>query len=169
MKRTRYILLGVAMVLILACAFGFYEDAYFAKTAAVVVTDATTYSVLADNTGKTHIIPDETAGCTISLPAEADGLNYTFIYGGAAADAHDHIITSGSDTNFFYGGVAFIDSDAGAGADELSTVYSDGNSNSKLTINNISIGTKVEFYCDGTHWYLTGIVISDTVPTLADQ
>jgi len=133
----------------------------------VLVTDAATYAVLAANTGMVHVIPDASQGITISLPAEAAGLNYKFIYGGAAADASNHIITSGSDTNFFYGGVAFIDVDAGAGADELSVVYSNGSSNSSLTINVIAAGTYVEFFCDGTHWYINGTIISATAPTIA--
>ena len=135
----------------------------------VLVTDAGTYAVLAANTGMVHVIPDAGQGITISLPVEAAGLNYKFIYGGAAADASNHIITSGSDTNFFYGGVAFIDVDAGEAADELSVVYSNGSSNSKLTINVIAAGTYVEFFCDGTHWYVNGTIISATAPTIAGQ
>jgi hypothetical protein len=138
--------------------------------AIVTVTDETPHSLSAANTGKVHVIPDMAANSTLNMPAEAAGLHYVFIYGGAADDAHDHTFDTGSDTNFFYGGVAFADTDAGDAADEINAgVYSDGDSNSKLTINNISIGTKIEFYCDGTHWYVTGVVYSDTVPSFADQ
>lgn len=136
----------------------------------VTVTDAATYAVLAANSGKIHVIPDETQNCNINLPAEVAGLYYVFIYGGAADDAHDHTIDSEDNAKFFYGGVAFADTDAGAGADEINAgVYADGNSNSQITISNISTGTKVEFYCDGTHWYVTGIVFSDTAPAFADN
>jgi len=135
----------------------------------VVVTTGT-YTVLAANSGKIHVIPDLAGNTSIDLPAEADGLHYKFIYVGAADEAHDHTIDSESDTNFFIGGVAFADTDAGAGADEINAgVYSDGNSNSKLAINNASAGTVVEVFCDGTNWYVTGRVFSDTVPAFADQ
>lgn len=136
----------------------------------VVVTDAATYTVLAANSGKVHLIGDLTQNTTINLPAEADGLYYKFIYIGGAADAHDHTIDSESNDNHFIGGVAFIDSDAGAGADEIHAgVFSDGNSNSILTLNNLTVGSWIEVHCDGTDWYLTGLVLSDTVPTLTDQ
>jgi hypothetical protein len=136
----------------------------------VVVTDAAEYDVLAANSGKVHIITDLSQNTSIDLPAEADGLYYEFWYCGGVADAHDHTIDSENDTNYLIGGVSFIDTDAGAGADEAHAgVYSDGNSNSKLTINNIAAGTVIKVRCDGTNWYVTGIVLSDTAPAFADQ
>jgi len=136
----------------------------------VVVTDAATYSVLAANTGKIHVIGDLSQNTAINLPTEAAGLYYKFIYCAAAVEAHDHVIDSEANANFYIGGVAFIDSDAGDGADELHAgLYSDGNSNSELDLNNIATGTWIEMYCDGTNWYLTGLVLSDTVPAITDQ
>ena len=137
--------------------------------AAVAVTDAASYSILASNTGKTLVVGDLTQNTALVLPVEAAGLYYRIIYAAAAADAHDHTINSEADANYFIGGVAFIDLDAGFAADELSTVYSNGSSNSKLTINNAGAGTVVELYCDGTHWYVSGTIISDTVPAFANQ
>ena len=40
----------------------------------VKVTDAATYTVLAANSGKTHMMPDLTADCVLTLPTAADGL-----------------------------------------------------------------------------------------------
>lgn len=137
--------------------------------APVVLTDAATYDVLAANSGKLHVIPDMTQGCTISLPTEASGLFYEFIYGGAAAEAHNHVITSGADLNFFVGGVVHFDADAGPAADEVVPVYADGNSNSKLTLNVIEVGSRVIVWCDGTRWYVTGTVVAATAPAFADQ
>ena len=131
-------------------------------------SDATTV-ILATNSGKLHVIPDMDADSDIALPTAAAGLYYEFMYGGAAADAHDHTIDTGADANFFTGGIAFIDLDAGAGADELSTVYPDGDSNSILTVNNIGAGTRILLWCNGTVWYLSSTVISDTAPSFADQ
>jgi len=136
----------------------------------VTVTDEAGYDILAANTGKLHVIADLSQDTTLDLPAEAAGLYYKFIYVGAAAESHDHNIDSESDTNFFIGGIAFADTDAGEAADEINTgVYSDGDSNSILNLLNIAAGTVIEIYCDGTNWYLFGIVFSDTVPTFADQ
>ena len=133
--------------------------------APLVVTDATTYTVLVGNSGRIHVFPDLTASCTATLPAPAAGLNYTFWYGGAAADAHDWVITTASDTNYFVGGVVFLDQDG----DAISGVYADGNSNSKLTVVKPEVGTEVRVRSDGTLWYLNGRVHSVTVPALADQ
>jgi hypothetical protein len=138
--------------------------------APVVVTDAAEYNVLVANSGKVHMIGDLSQNSVIDLPAEAAGLYYEFWYIGGAAETHDHTIDSEANANFFIGGVSFLDIDAGDAADEVHVgIYSDGDSNSILTLNNLSAGTKLIFWCDGTNWYMTGQVISDTVPSLADQ
>lgn len=133
----------------------------------VVVTDAATYTVLAANSGLWHVVPDLTADCTITLPTPAAGLNYTFIYGGAAADAQDWIIDTGSDTNYYVGGGLHVDSDAGAGADECVPVMADGNSNSICTVLTPQGGTKVEVWSDGTLWYTNAMVVSASASALA--
>lgn len=131
----------------------------------VVITDAATYTVKDYNSGVLHIVPNLTADITITLPTPKKGLSYRFWYGGAAADAQDWLITTGSNTNYFVGGVKFSDQDT----DVMAPVYSDGNSNSKLTVLTPEVGTWVEIVSDGTVWYLNGDVFSATVPTLADQ
>lgn len=135
----------------------------------VLVTDAAAYTVLAANSGKTHIMPDLTADCAITLPTPADGLEFTFIYGGIAADAQDWNFTTGSDTNYFLGGLVHIDTDANAAGDEAVPIAGDGNSNSKLNVLVPDVGTRVNFTCDGTNWYLDGVVVAATVPSFADQ
>lgn len=135
----------------------------------VVVPDAATYSVLAKNSGKTHIIPDLTADCTITLPNPADGLEFEFLYGGVAADAQDWIITTGSDTYYYLGGLVHADHDAGSAGDEIVPIAGDGNSNSKVTVLTPHVGTRIKMVSDGTNWYLSGTVVSATVPTFADQ
>jgi len=136
----------------------------------IIVTDATPYTVLAANTGMVHVIQDLSQNTVIDLPAEAAGLYYPFIYADAAVETHDHTIDSEAAANFFIGGVSFLDTDAGDAADEVHLgIYSDGNSNSILTLLNLAAGTEFSFYCDGTNWYLSGQILSDTVPTLTDQ
>lgn len=135
----------------------------------VAVTDATTYAVLVADSGRLHVLPDFTATCTLSLPAAAAGLEYEFMYGGAAADAQNAVISTGADTNYFVGGVVHLDANAGSAGDEVVPLASDGNSNSKLTLVTPGLGTWVKVVCNGTTWALVGYVVSDTVPTLGDQ
>lgn len=135
----------------------------------VSITDAATYTVLVANSGKVHVLPDLTATCTIALPAVAAGLEYTFISKAVAADAQDWKIQSASATNFFLGGVAFADTDAGAGADEIHAgIWSNGTSNDFLNVVTPGAGTRIYMICDGTNWIVNGVVFSATVPAFAD-
>jgi hypothetical protein len=127
-------------------------------------------TIVASETGRVFLIRDLTANTTFDMPAEAAGLWYEFVYVGGVADTHDHTFDTGADVNYFIGGVSFLDSDAGDAADEVHLgLFSDGNSNSKFTINNITAGTRVLMVCNGTNWYISGVVVSDTVPAFADQ
>ena len=136
-----------------------------------IAAATTAYTVLADSSGLTHYIADLTGSCTFTLPTPKAGLWFEFVYSGGAADAQNWIIDTGSDTNFFVGGVSFLDTDAGDAADEVHLgVYSDGNSNSKLTVVVPAAGTRVKVEStNGTTWHVSGIVIAATVPTMADQ
>ena len=132
----------------------------------VSITDAATYTVLADNSGLTHYVPNLTANCTITLPSPKAGMSFEFAYSGVAADAQNWVITTGSDTNYFDGGVQFIDNDT----DVVAPVQPDGNSNSKLTVVTPDVGTRVRVESrNGTLWTLSGFVGSATVPSFADQ
>lgn len=135
----------------------------------VDIGDNTTYTLLAANSGKPHIIPDLTATITISTPTEAAGLEFELIYSGVAADAANWVIDTGSDTNFFLGGVLWADTDAGTGAAEVVAFNPDGNSESKLTAVTPDVGTVIKLLCDGTHWIVSGVVASATTPSAADQ
>lgn len=135
----------------------------------VNVTDAATYTVLAADSGKVHIIPDLTATCTLTLPTAAAGLEYVFIGKGVAADAQDWVFDTGAAAAFYLGGLAFADTDAGAGADEINAgVFPDGNSNDIMTIVAPGAGTRIHLICDGTNWIVNGQVFSATIPTFAD-
>lgn len=134
----------------------------------VAVTDADT-SLSAAASGKPHTVADVSADRTFTFPTPAAGLTYRFYPKLNAADGHDWIFTTGSDTNYFVGGVMFLDTDAGAGSDELVLTVPDGNSNSKFQVNLPQPGTMLTFLCDGTLWTVAGIVCSTTAPTFADQ
>ena len=136
-------------------------------TAVVTVPDNATYSVNANDSGQIHRIVDQSQDVTITLPTEASGLHYTFVYGGAADDGHDWIIKTTGNSNWFLGGVVCLDPDDG----DVLPVYADGNSNSQLTVELPNTGTRVEVYCDGTYWTLNGYVVTstDTGAVFADQ
>lgn len=132
----------------------------------VSISDATTYTVLSDNSGIMHYFPDFTSTCTATLPTPKAGLWFEFAYSGVAADAQNFVITTGSDTYYFKGGLQFIDNDS----DVVAPIAPDGNSNSKLTVVTPDVGTRFRIECaDGTHWNLSGFVGSATIPSFADQ
>jgi hypothetical protein len=132
----------------------------------VSIPDATTYTVLSDNTGIMHYFPDFTSTCTATLPSPKAGLWFEFAYSGVAADAQNFVITTGSDTNYFIGGLTFIDHDS----DVVAPVNPDGNSNSKLTLVTPASGTVLRIEsANGTTWVVSGFAASATVPTFADQ
>lgn len=136
----------------------------------ISVADAATYTVDPDNSGLVHYLPDLTADIVITLPTPQIGLWFEFAYTGAAADAQDWLIDTGSNTHFYKGGVVHIDSDAGDAADEAVPVRSDGNSNSKFTVLTPDVGTRVRIEsADGTTWNIIGQVVSTSAPTMADQ
>ncbi len=105
----------------------------------------------------------------LTLPTAADGLHYRFVYAGNAADAQDFQINTGSDTNFFIGGVVQHDTDDGG--DDTAVYHPNGSSNSRVNLLTPDAGTVVECWCDGTNWFLSGKLVSttDTGVTFADQ
>jgi hypothetical protein len=131
----------------------------------IVITDASTYTVKPYNSGVLHVFPNLTADITVTLPTPKKGLSYRFMFGGAAADAQDWIFVTGSASNYFVGGVAWLTD----GTPDIEVVYSDGNSNDNLTVLTPEAGTWIELVCDGTVWYLNGQVVSTSgTPVIAD-
>lgn len=134
------------------------------KFSPVAVTDAATYAVSKYNSGLTHYVPDLSQDCAITLPTAEAGLEYTFIYGGVAADVSDWNISTGSNTNFYLGGLLYV-----ATTPAAASVAGDGNSNSIVNVLTPAPGTRVHLHCDGTNWYLSGVVASASAPTFGDQ
>ena len=132
-----------------------------------------TTSLDAASSGKTVIIGPAAAGLAgdiiITLPAAADGLFFRFVYVGGAADAQDFQLNTGSDTNFFIGGVAQQDTDDGG--DDTAVFHPDLNSNSRINFLTPDSGTWAECFCDGTNWFINACLVSttDTGVTFADQ
>ena len=132
-----------------------------------------TGAITAAMSGRDIIVGPLAAGLAadsiFTLPTAASGLKYRFVYVGGAADAHDFQINTGSDTNFFIGGVTQSDTDDGG--DDAVSYYSNNSSNSRINVLTPGAGTTVDVYCDGTNWFLSGLVVSttDTGVSLADQ
>ena len=87
----------------------------------ITITNAT-------HSGRTILVPDGGQDNTYTLPAPIAGSVFRFVYAGGAADATDAIIITPGNTNFYIGGVTFLDTDG----NEVSSVFSDGNSNSSI-------------------------------------
>ena len=118
----------------------------------------------ATHSGRVLLVPDGTQDNTYTLPAPIAGSVFKFVYAGGAADATDAIIVTPGNTNFYIGGVTFLDTD-----DAISAVFSDGNSNSKIQIN-VPAGFDVTIVgLDTTNYQIFGTVTSATAPTFADQ
>jgi len=139
---------------------------YVAPTASTAM--AGTITLTAAQTGKTIFIGATTANTAITLPAEVAGLNYKIVYTNSAAEAQSYTIGTDAAANFFIGGLAFLHVGSSGSTNAIAGVYSNGSSNSLITLVAPAAGTYVELICDGTHWYVTGQVVSATIPTIAD-
>lgn len=133
----------------------------------VSVPDGTTYSFLAKNSGKIHLIPNLTADCTFTLPTAENGLGFELWYTGTAADAQDWIVNTASTATLFIGGLVHLDTDANSAGDEVVVVDADASDDDTMTILTPEAGTRVALISDGSSWYVTGYVASATVPTFA--
>lgn len=134
----------------------------------VSVSDANT-TILAANSGKPHIVANVSADRTFTLPSPSAGLDFEFIADVVAADGHDWIIDTGSNTNYFTGSIVHVDTDANDAGDEIVVVAPNGSSNSKLQINVPQGGTRVRLISNGTTWNVSGFAVSATAPAFADQ
>ena len=132
----------------------------------VALADANTSLTAADNAGRVNIIPDVTGNRIYTLPSPSAGLHFKFIYGGVAADASNPIISTGADANFISrGGIVFHDIDGNA----ISSVFPNGSSNSKLTVN-VPESIEINFIAlDSTNWAIWGVIAADTAPAFGDQ
>lgn len=118
----------------------------------------------ATHSGRILLVPDGGQDNTYTLPAPIAGSIFRFVYAGGAADATDAIIVTPGNTNFYIGGVTFLDTD-----NEVSAVFSDGNSNSSIQIN-VPAGFDVTIVgLNTTNYQIFGTVTGATAPTFADQ
>jgi hypothetical protein len=131
----------------------------------VVLADGDITITKATHGGRINLVPDGGQDNTYTLPAPEAGVSYRFVYAGGAADATDAIIVTPGNTNFYVGGVTFLDTDG----NEVSSVFSDGNSNSSIQLN-VPAGFDVTIIgTDSTNYQIFGNVTSTTAPAFADQ
>lgn len=132
--------------------------------APVFVSDATPYTVLAADSGKLHIILEQTSNITLNLPVIAAGLSYKFILGGVATEAQNWIIVA-TTPSFYNGGVIWTDLDDAE--NNVAAVYGNGSSHLTLTVTTPAAGTEIEIYSNGTEWFVHGAVVSDSTPAFS--
>ena len=118
----------------------------------------------ATHSGRALAVPAIGGNRTITLPSPVAGQTYKFFYAGAAEETENLIIITPGNTNFFIGCVAHLDSNA----DNVS-VYSDGNSNSKLTLTDFGCFEINILAKDSTNYYIWGYAEGADVPAFADQ
>tara|TARA_R100000951_G_scaffold115606_1_gene124240 strand:+ start:443 stop:949 length:507 start_codon:yes stop_codon:yes gene_type:complete len=118
----------------------------------------------ATHSGRTLVVPALAANRTITLPAPVAGQSYKLIYGGAAEETENLIILTPGNTNFFLGGIVHLDSNA----DNVS-VYSNGSSNSSLTLTDSGLFEVNIMAKDSTNYYIWGYAEGADAPAFADQ
>lgn len=129
--------------------------------APVFVADATPYTVLAANSGKLHVILEQTSSITLNLPVIAAGLSYKFVMGGVATEAQNWVIVA-TTPSFYNGGIAWTDlNDAES---NLAVVYANGTSHLTMTVTTPAAGTVIEIHSNGTEWFVHATVVSDSTP-----
>jgi len=118
----------------------------------------------ATHSGRILLVPDGSQDNTYTLPSPIAGSTFRFVYAGGAADGTDAIILTPGNTNFYIGGVTFLDTD-----NEVSAVFSDGNSNSSIQFN-VPAGFDVTIVgLNTTNYQIFGTVTGATAPAFADQ
>ena len=126
-----------------------------------VTADATLTS---SDSGKVILVGPAAAGVasntTITLPTAAEGLWFRFTYMGGAADAHWVKIATGSDTNYYIGGIVQHDPDNGG--DDTVVYHPNLSDDATLQWVTPDSGTWTECWCDGTNWFVNGTVVSAT-------
>ena len=119
----------------------------------------------ATHSGRILLVPDGGQDNTYTLPAPIAGSMFRFVYSGGAADATDALVITPGNTNFYIGGVTFLDTDG----NEVSSVFSNGSSNSSIQFN-VPAGFDVTIMgLNTTNYQILGNVTSTTAPAFADQ
>ncbi len=131
----------------------------------VSLSDGNVTLTNATHSGRILLVPDGGQDNTYTLLAPIAGSVFKFVYAGGAADATDALIVTPGNTNFYIGGVTFLDTDG----NEVSSVFSNGSSNSSIQLN-VPAGFEVTIVgLNTTNYQIFGNVTSTTAPAFADQ
>ena len=131
----------------------------------VSLSDGNVTLTNATHIGRILLVPDGGQDNTYTLPAPIAGSMFRFVYAGGAADATDALVITPGNTNFYIGGVTFLDTDG----NEVSSVFSNGSSNSSIQFN-VPAGFDVTIMgLNTTNYQILGNVTSTTAPAFADQ
>ena len=131
----------------------------------VSLSDGNVTLTNATHSGRILLVPDGGQDNTYTLPAPIAGSMFRFVYAGGAADATDALVITAGNTNFYIGGVTFLDTDG----NEVSSVFSNGSSNSSIQFN-VPAGFVVTIMgLNTTNYQIFGNVTSTTAPAFADQ
>ena len=138
-----------------------------ALAAPVTLADASSTTLTAAaNAGRVNMVVDCSQNSTYVLPTPSAGLTFKFIYIGAATDASSHIFKTAGNSIFFKG--ALQHNDNNQTGQTTNTVFSDGNSNSIITV---AIPEAYEINLVGvsaTVYAISGFTAGDTPVTFAD-
>jgi hypothetical protein len=138
-----------------------------ALAAPVTLADASSTTLTAaTNGGRTNMVVDCSQNSTYVLPTPSAGLTFKFIYIGAATDASSHIFKTAGNSIFFKG--ALQHNDNNQTGQTTNTVFSDGNSNSIITV---ALPEAYEITLVGvsaTVYAVSGFTAGDTPVTFAD-
>jgi hypothetical protein len=138
-----------------------------ALAAPVTLADASSTTLTAaTNGGRTNMVVDCSQNSTYVLPTPSAGLTFKFIYIGAATDASSHIFKTAGNSIFFKG--ALQHNDNNQTGQTTNTVFSDGNSNSIITV---ALPEAYEITLVGvssTVYAISGFTAGDTPVTFAD-
>jgi len=127
-------------------------------------TSAYTKEIGTAETGEVYFVDISTYTASIKLPTPVAGYYFRIVLATASNNeaTKDLIITTGDD-----------DVDMGGSIDAGGTPFEVTENTSKLTFDTsagaATVGDYVEFHCDGTDWYVTGMTFNTSTMAKADS
>ena len=108
---------------------------------------------------------DPAANRTLTLPPVKEGA-YVKVIVGLTITSANLIIKTNANDSLIVGAVLFNDSDGTSTTDAQFVIRESEDILTYLGTNDGTLaGSWVEFLCNGTNWYVNGVVIADEVPT----
>ena len=138
-----------------------------ANNSVVVLPNENTSITEALHAHRTLTFADVSADRTYTLPTPKAGMQFNFVFQHTAADGHDIIFKTAGNSIFFIfkGGLTFLTT----GAATVSTVRSNGSSNSSMGIRVPGHFVITIVGINTTQYHVTGFVAGATIPDFGDQ